>query len=89
MGLGAALLDPEGDDHSIGAGDRDSFAVPAGHTTVSRRVDVPSNLGHRTFEVVGQVWPENDVGDRSADVIAQGSCGSFDVTSQADPRTRG
>ena len=80
VGLGAALLDAEGDDHASGTGDRDSFAIRAGHTTVSRQVDVPPDLRHRRFEAVGQVWPANHVGDSTAQVIAQESCGSFDVT---------
>ena len=81
VALRAALLDPAGHDRSDGSGDRDSFAVAAGHTTVSRQVDVPSNLAlHTTFKVVGQVWPEHHAGDHTVAVIAQDSCGSFEVS---------
>jgi hypothetical protein len=79
VGLGAALLDPEGDDHSDGSGDDESFALPAGWTTISRPVAVPSSLKMRKFEVVGGLWPENKVGRRSAEVLDEASCGSFEV----------
>ena len=79
VGLRAALIDSAGHDRSDGSGDRDSFAVAAGHTTVSRQVDVPSNLPRQTFKVVGQAWPENHVGDHAVAVIAQDSCGAFEV----------
>jgi hypothetical protein len=80
VGLGAAIVDPARHDRSDGSGDLDSAPVAAGHTTVSRRVDVPSHLQKQKFEVVGQVWPEHHVGDRMVAVIAQDSCGSFELT---------
>jgi hypothetical protein len=79
VGLRAALIDPARHDRSDTSGDRDSLAVAPGHTRVSSRVDVPSNLPHQAFEVVGQVWPEHHIAERAVAVIAQDGCGSFEV----------
>ncbi|HEY8201175.1 MAG TPA: hypothetical protein VII47_07460 [Actinomycetota bacterium] len=79
VGLGVALIDRAGHNLADGSGNRDSFAVAAGHTTVSRRVDVPSHIPLQSFKVVGQVWPEHHVGDSTVAVIAQDSCGSFEA----------
>jgi hypothetical protein len=79
VGLGAALLDAEGDDHADGSGDRASFELPAGTTMFSRPVAVHDDLSRRRYEVVGGLWPENEVASRDAQPLREASCGSFEV----------
>jgi hypothetical protein len=79
VGLGAALLDAEGDDHADGSGDRSSFELPAGTTTFSRPVAVHPDLERRRYEVVGGLWPEGEVGRSGAQPLREASCGSFEV----------
>lgn len=81
VGVATALVDSDDHNRSDGSGTKDSVAVGVGHTKVSRRVDLASNLSRRTFEAIGQVWPEHHIGDRNAKMIAHDSCGKFEVTS--------
>ena len=81
VGLGTALVDSDGHNRSDGSGNKDSVALGAGHMKVDRRIELPSDFPRRTYEAIGQVWPEHHVNDRDAKVIVQGSCGTFEVTS--------
>jgi hypothetical protein len=81
VGLGTALVDSDGHNRSDGSGNKDSVAIAVGHTKVDRRIELPSDFPRRTYEAIGQVWPEHHVDDPDATVIVQGSCGRFEVTS--------
>jgi hypothetical protein len=80
VGVATVLVDSDGHDRSDGSANRDSVSVGAGHTKVSRQVELGSNLPRRPLEAIGQVWPEHHIGDRNAKVIAHDSCGRFEIT---------
>ena len=81
VGLGTALVDSNGHNRSDGSGNKDSVAIGVGHTKADRRIELPSDFPRRTYEAIGQVWPEHHIDDPGAKVIVQGSCGTFEVTS--------
>jgi len=80
VGIGAALYDDHGNDHSNGFGDLDSMALPSGHTSVSRIVEFPKILAAGRYELVAEVWPANKVGAEGFNTLADSPCGYVTVT---------
>jgi hypothetical protein len=79
LGLGAALYDPSGNDQADGTGDEDQVSFPAGSSTNTRAVHIPTNLIPGTqYDVWGELWPANFIGDGSP--VASGRCGFVTVT---------
>jgi hypothetical protein len=78
-GLGAALYDNQGNDHSTGYGDIDSALIPAGQSNRSRPVQFPSNLPAGRYEMDAEIWPDNEVGKNGANTLADATCAFFKV----------
>jgi hypothetical protein len=78
-GLGAGVYDNNGNDHSTGYGDIDDFALPKGLTSVSRPVLLPQDLPASYYEVTGEIWPANEIGQNGFNTYADPTCGYFTV----------
>lgn len=79
VGLGAALYDNQGTDHSTGYGDIDSTLLPIGQSSESRPVLIPSGLPAGRYEVDAEIWPNNEVGQNGANTLADATCAFFNV----------
>lgn len=79
VGLGAALYDNQGTDHSTGYGDIDSILLPSGQSSKTRPVLIPSNLPAGRYEVDAEIWPSNKVGKNGANTLADATCTFFKV----------
>lgn len=62
VGLGAALYDRQGTDHSTGTGDVDALQFPAGSQRVTRQFIVPTGLQPGFYELTAEVWPVAGLG---------------------------
>lgn len=78
-GLGAGLYDNAGHDHSTGYGDIDDLTLPKGLTSASRPVLLPQNLPAGYYEVTGEIWPANEIGQNGIGTYADPTCGYFTV----------
>jgi hypothetical protein len=78
-GLGAGLYDNAGHDHSTGYGDIDDLTVPKGLTSASRPVLLPQNLPAGYYEITGEIWPANEIGQNGINTYADPTCGYFTV----------
>lgn len=79
VGLGAAIYDNSGNDHSTGYGDVDSIQLTSGQTNKSRPLPIPSNLPSGRYEIDAEIWPPNEVGQNGANTIADALCAYFTV----------
>lgn len=81
VGLGAGIYDDKAIDHSTGFGDIASFPLNAGQNADTRPVSIPADLPPGRYEVDGEIWPANQVGDDGANTMAGPTCGWFTVPS--------
>jgi hypothetical protein len=79
VGLGAAVYDSAGTDHSNGDGDVDEYRLVAGTQTVTRDLVLPSGLPADRYEVDAEIWPANEIGADNAEALADSPCGNFNV----------
>jgi hypothetical protein len=79
VGLGAAIYDNSGNDHSTGYGDVDSIQLPSGQSKNSRPLPIPSNLPPGRYEIDAEIWPPDEVGQNGANTIADAPCAYFTV----------
>jgi len=79
VGLGAAIYDNSGNDHSTGRGDINTIILPPGQLTKSRRVPIPSNLSSGRYEIDAEVWPPNEVGKNGVNTVTGATCAHFSV----------
>lgn len=77
VGLGAALYDGSGADQADGTGDENAVSLSVGHTTTTRSVSVPASLSPGTYEVDGELWPPNQIGN--GEPLTSASCGNVQV----------
>jgi hypothetical protein len=78
-GLGAGVYDNAGHDHSTGYGDIDDVTLPKGLTSISRPVLLPQNLPAGYYEITGEIWPANEIGQNGFNTYADPTCGYFTV----------
>lgn len=74
VGLGAALYDEQGTDHSTGTGDVDALQLPAGSQRLTRQFIVPTGLQPGFYELTAEVWPANKIGSEDVETLAAGPC---------------
>ncbi|MGH3814638.1 MAG: hypothetical protein ACRDUV_19690 [Pseudonocardiaceae bacterium] len=74
VGLGAALYDEQGTDHSTGTGDVDTLQLPAGSQRVTRQFMVPTGLAPGFYELTAELWPANKIGTEGVETLAEGRC---------------
>src|SRR5579872_1211573 len=77
LALGAALYDQSGNDQADGTGDEDQVTFPTGTSSNSRQALFPPSLATGYYEVDGELWPPNTIGDGNP--ITYGSCGEIYV----------
>jgi hypothetical protein len=78
-GLGAGLYDNAGHDHSTGYGDLSDLPLPKGLSSASRPVLLPQNLPASYYEITGEIWPANEIGQNGVNTYADPTCGYFTV----------
>jgi hypothetical protein len=79
VGLGAGVYDSGGADHSIGAGDQDGYQLTAGIHTAIRIIELPAGLSADQYEIDAEIWPDGKIGANGANVLAEATCGTFNV----------
>ena len=77
VALGAALYDGTGADQADGTGDENAVSLVVGQTTNTRTVSVPASLAAGTYEVDGELWPPNQIGN--GEPLTSASCGNVQV----------
>ncbi|HTX84189.1 MAG TPA: hypothetical protein VME44_18545 [Streptosporangiaceae bacterium] len=78
-GLGAGLYDNAGHDHSTGYGDLSDLPLPKGPISASRPVLLPPKLPAGYYEITGEIWPANEIGQNGVNTYADPTCGYFTV----------
>lgn len=80
VGLGLAVYDSGGTDHSSGDGDMDGFRLSVGTRSVSRDVFLPAGLDAGRYEIDAEIWPSGKIGAGGAEVLAEARCGYLSVS---------
>jgi hypothetical protein len=80
VGLGAGVYDSGGNDHSTGTGDEDGYQLTVGSQAVTRIIVLPTGLSADQYEIDAEIWPNGDIGATRANVLAEATCGFFNVS---------
>jgi hypothetical protein len=79
VGLGAGIYDDGASDYANGYGDMDGYLLESGTTSVTRDIRVPADLPVGRYEIVAEIWPAGEIGADNTEVLAEATCGYFDV----------
>lgn len=78
VGLGAGVRRGN-TDYSNGDGDMDSVSLKVGRQTISRPLFIPDHAPSGRYEINGEIWPENQVGQDGVDTLADQPCDTVTI----------